>query len=244
MAEAAMEQQLNIRFGCRCPVGGCSKPKQILGVQRSKKVGYFSERRARQSVYDHLTGSPWHKDSIGHEEACDWADSAEVETWQVDDPVSEDEAGGSEQEEGEAPPRPSLAQKRQLEQQNVWYDKPDMAPKPKKRAALNDLGGASAAASASGTAAQEIVHCSQNLQSQINQQTRNAFNLVKAGLDCKIKISYSYDYCLLDIDQDCLNQTKLGPAQAMSKAENALRTAARLCRSAYQTFEDTGIPLK
>ncbi len=240
MAAAEMEQPLNIRFGCRCPVGGCSKAKQILGVQKGKKVGYFSERRARQSVYDHLTGSPWHKDTTSHEEACDLADGAEVETWEVDEDASEGDGAGSE-EDGEAP-RPSL--KRQMEQQAVWYDKPSAAPKPKKRPALQNLADAAAAASASGSAAQEIVQCSQNLQSQINQQTRNAFNLVKAGLDCKIKISYSYDYWLLDIDQDCLNQTKLGPAQAMAKAENALRTAARLCRSAYQTFEDTGIPLK
>ena len=212
-------------------------------MQKNKKVGYFSERRARQSVYDHLTGSPWHKDSISHEEACELADTAEVETWEVDT-ASEGDGAGSEEDVEAAPARPSKAQKRELEQQNVWYDKPEAAPKPKKRPALQNLADAAAAASASGTAAQEIVHCSQNLQSQINQQTRNAFNLVKAGLDCKIKISYSYDYCLLDIDQDCFNQTKLGPAQAMAKAENALRTAARLCRSAYQTFEDTGIPLK
>ena len=192
MAEVDMEQPpLNIRFGCRCPVGGCSKPNQILGVQKNKKVGYFSERRARQSVYDHLTGSPWHKDTISHEEACDLADAAEVETWEVEEGASEVEEAGSEDDTEAPSAKPSLAKKRKMEQENVWYDKPEAAPKPKRRPAIQNLTDAAAAASASGAAAQEIVACSQNLQSQINQQTRNAFNLVKAGLDCKIKISYS-----------------------------------------------------
>ena len=196
-----METPLNIRFGCRCPVGGCSKGRVILGVQKStKKVGYFSERRARQSVYDHLTGSPWHKDNNSHEEACDLADTAIVETWEVQGEAGEEGEDAGSEEEGEASANPSEVKKRQMEQQNVWYDKEEAMPRPKKRPALQNLAAAAGASSASGAAVKEVVHCSQNLQGQITQQTRNAFNLVKAGLDCKIKISYSYDYCLLDID--------------------------------------------
>ena len=134
-----MEQPLNIRFGCRCPVGGCSKPKQILGAQKNKKVGYFSERRARQSVYDHLTGSPWHKDNISHEEACELADTAEVETWEVSLSDTEGDPreghGGSSEEETSASKaasaaKPDLEKKRKMESENVWYDKPECAPRP------------------------------------------------------------------------------------------------------------------
>ncbi len=158
-------------------------------MQKNKKVGYFSERRARQSVYDHLTGSPWHKDSISHEEACEWADTAVVETWEVSTTDTEGDKGESDEDaEPVVVVRPSHAKRRKLEDDNVWYDRPECAPaapKPKQRPAIAGAPGGNVTAAA----ADEIVACSANLQGQINQQTRNAFNLVKAGLNCKIKIS-------------------------------------------------------
>ena len=166
-------------FACKCPEPDrCGRATKL-----GKRGGYYSERRARQSLYDHLVGSPKHHWS--HEDACSAADLAEIFE-SCGDPTSEDE------------------HHLEWEESQTWYDKggaggaegASSADRPKRRR-LDDRPSTS-------TALADSVQPEINVLShQIKEQTRNAYIFVKA----------------------------------MTKAEAALRTAARLARSAQQTFE-------
>ena len=170
-----------LMFACKCP-----EPERCgRATKLGKRGGYYSERRARQSLYDHLVGSPKHHWS--HEDACSAADLAEIFE-SCGDPTSEDE------------------HHLEWEESQTWYDKGGAggaegassggADRPKRRR-LDDRPSAS-------TALADSVQPEINVLShQIKEQTRNAYIFVKA----------------------------------MTKAEAALRTAARLARSAQQTFE-------
>ena len=180
-------------FACKCP-----EPERCgRATKLGKRGGYYSERRARQSLYDHLVGSPKHHWS--HEDACSAADLAEIFE-SCGDPTSEDE------------------HHLEWEESQTWYDKGGAggaegassggADRPKRRRLLEDdqqqpRSSSASAALVDSPAAAAIGQEVNVLGHQIREQTRNAYIFVKA----------------------------------MTKAEAALRTAARLARSAQQTFE-------
>ena len=66
-------------FGVKCPLGKCPKQGKWLGV----KQVWYSERRARQSAYDHLVSTGAHSKLSVDEAACE-AFNVEVSQWQVD----------------------------------------------------------------------------------------------------------------------------------------------------------------
>ncbi len=186
---AGMAVQIT-KFSCKCPA-----PEQCgRSGKLGRRGGFFTERRARQSLYDHLIGAPAHHWS--HTDSTEAADSAEV---------FENTSGGDAEDAD-----------RRAEQDDsaCWYDQPgaeqyapprDMirggdhdrdSPRPTRRRRLTDSAGNEPAASA-------VAHVQQDLGHQIATQTRNAYVFVKA----------------------------------MTKAQSALTAAARLARSAYQTFE-------
>ena len=66
-------------FGAKCPLGNCPKQGKWLGV----KQVWYTERRARQSVYDHLTSTGAHS-KLTTDECAAEAENVEVNQWQVE----------------------------------------------------------------------------------------------------------------------------------------------------------------
>ena len=81
-----------------CPVGECSKGNATLGRA-------YSEKRARQRIYDHLVGAPAHR--LSDEEATSLADGANAEAHTlITEMVDEEEWNPNQQ--------PSKRQRKQL----------------------------------------------------------------------------------------------------------------------------------
>ena len=141
-----------------CPVGGCRKGGQHLG--RS-----FTMHKARQRVYDHLYGSPYHQ--FDPDAATKAADECQVET--VDEDVVDDEEGWLEPASKKRPPEPTGQPAGSM---------------PKRQAALSEGPSASLASSSRSSAAntEAAVLVMTDLTSAIQQQTRNAYIFVKARL--------------------------------------------------------------
>jgi hypothetical protein len=210
-ADAAQQEEMVQVFGFKgCPLqeDKCPKAKQWLG---SGKQRFYSERRCRQAVYDHLMNSPFHA-GMGSVEAASLAFAAEVEAWEI---PAED-----------TPER--VAEMKEWEEELVYFDDPSLqdsvnsAKKNKgggKGKSKDDVGGHSSgqmvpsrkrptepaeAPPGTGTVSRQMHRVSSRLEQNIRQQTQNAYSFV----------------------------------QSMGKAEAALRTAARVSESAHRTFMD------
>ena len=178
-------------FGCKCPLGGCPKAGQWLG----QKKAWYSERRARQAVFDHILGSPSHAD-ITSDGATAEADCCEVTSWNIsksDELVQQDERTH----------KASAEELVEWADQSVTYedvDKRDAAFK-KARSAQGDSSGSGKARSKqhhgpssnqtavsrrarsrsrSPVRGRQVAKVSHRLEDQIKQQTRNAYVFVKA----------------------------------------------------------------
>lgn len=197
----AGEKKMVTMFGVKCPLGdACKKGTAWLG---NKNTSWFSAERARQAVYDHLVGSPFHKD-VDDSLAMEFADTADVATWEV----PEEEEG--EGEEAATPSGSGGPQKRKRHDEEASYHDPAARGKrPKAKSAPRAIGAGTSSGSAAASSG-ALASLSHGLEDQIMRQTRNAMIFVRA----------------------------------MGKAENALRTASRLSRQAYETFQDEAATLR
>lgn len=164
-------------YGCKCPVGGCPKANQWLG---NKRQAWFSEKRARQAIFDHLSGSPKHAD-LNVDMCTAEADMAEISSWAVDqDQDLDDEAMTAEQ-------------RAQMEEESVYYDDSEARAMVKRRKAdpasgtvakskPSGAGGGGGGGGHGGGGAAAVARISNTLEQQIHTQTRNAYIFVKAGL--------------------------------------------------------------
>lgn len=178
-------------FGCKCPLGGCPKAGKWLG----QKQAWYSERRARQAVFDHILGSPAHSD-ITSDGAVAEADLAEVISWNIsksDEAVQQDERNA----------KASAEELVEWADQAVTYDDQEKrdASARKARPAQGDSSGSGRARpkqphgpSSNQTAVirrarsrsrshhrgRGLTKTSHRLEDQIQQQTRNAYVFVKA----------------------------------------------------------------
>mgnify|MGYP006296521027 FL=1 len=166
-AEAAEAKMVKM-FGVRCPLGeSCKKGNAWLG---NKNTSWFSAERARQAVYDHLVGSPFHKD-VDEQLAMEFADTATVESWDVPE---EEEV----EEEAAAAASSSAPQKRKWQDEEVNYWDP--TTRAKRMAVAKAAPKSAGASSGSGAGSGQLANLSHSLEDQIMRQTRNAYIFVKA----------------------------------------------------------------
>ena len=190
--EQEMEDEGILMWGCKCPIGGCPKQGKWLG----QKQAWYSERRARQAVFDHIVGSPAHKD-LSEDDAASQTDCAEVQSWVVS---NSDEAL-------QADTRSNAASAEELAlwaDEAVTYENPDQRSKrPRPAGGGSDSGkrarpkhqppqpGPSSASSAIAkrartpprgpTGQQAIASVSNRLEDQIAQQTKTAYTFVRVA---------------------------------------------------------------
>jgi len=216
---AAEAQDMCWVFGFKgCPLHDekCPKHKVWLGGGRQR---FYTDRRTRQTVFDHLMYSPFHK-GMTTAEARDIAFSVDVEGWEIPADESQED----------------IEKTIEWEDELVTFDDPELketvnSAQPKggsKGGGKDSKGGSSQDGKGGGAgkgggvmvaakkrpaqpaepggapAARQIARLSNNLEQNIKQQTSNAYVFV----------------------------------QAMTKAESALRTAARVSEGAHRTFMD------
>ena len=107
-------------FGAKCPLGNCPKQGKWLGV----KQVWYTERRARQSVYDHLTSTGAHS-KLTTDECAAEAENVEVNQWQVE----LDDAGVQEDLEKNSCTLDELCA---WQEDAVWFDDPERRAKAKR----------------------------------------------------------------------------------------------------------------
>ena len=209
---AAEAQDMCWVFGFKgCPLHDekCPKAKQWLGGGRQR---FYTERRTRQAVFDHLMNSPWHTGMTSFD-ALNLAYAADVEGWEIPADESQED----------------IDKTIEWEDELVTFDDPELKetvnsaqPKGGSKGGGKDSKGGSSQDGKGGKmvaakkrpaqpaepggapAARQIARLSNNLEQNIKQQTSNAYVFV----------------------------------QAMTKAESALRTAARVSEGAHRTFMD------
>ena len=152
--EAHAEGDLEVTlFGCKCPMGSCPKQGKWLGV----KGIWYTERRARQAVYDHLAGTGAHS-SLSVDDCANEAEVAEISEWKVsetDDGILEDMDKNNcsladlqewqnsvvffEDAEQRAMTKRNMAEptggppRRKAKQQPKQLNRPDIEPRPRSR---------------------------------------------------------------------------------------------------------------
>ena len=198
-----------------CPLGDakCPKAKQWLG---GSKTSFYSERRCRQAVFDHLMCSPWHNGMMSSE-ARSHAWTVDLESHEVANSYSKDE----------------LCALHDAEEKLVYFDDEtedtvnDKVAQPKGSQGRGKGGKDVPTGKGSGGGKdlattrkrwsndppepadppgvnRQVARISSDLERNIRQQTQNAYVFV----------------------------------QAMSRAEAALRTAAKVSEAAHRTFMD------
>jgi len=213
--EQGQEQRICWVYGFKgCPMNDakCPKNKSWLGGGRQR---FYTERRTRQTVFDHLMYSPFHK-GMTTDQAREQAYLLEIESWKIPAEESDEE----------------IDRTIQWEEELVIYDSEDLIETVNKAEAKGaNKGGGKAGSSqdhnhkGKGCGAivparrrpaqpaepqggpgpsRQVARINQRLESNIEQQTNNAYVFVSA----------------------------------MTKAEAALRTAARVSESANRTFID------
>ena len=199
--------------GCPLHDEKCPKAKQWLGGGRQR---FYTERRTRQTVFDHLMNSPFHQ-GMTIVAALNLAWAADVESWEI--PAEES--------------LEKIAETIAWEEELVTFDSPDLkesvnTAQPKggskgggsKGGSSQDGKGGGAGkcggvmvpvrkrphqpAEPAGQPSRHIARISDRLETNIKQQTSNAWAFVSA----------------------------------MTKAESALRTAAKVSEAAHRTFMD------
>ena len=204
-------------FGFRgCPLGDskCPKHKQWLG---GAKTSFWSERRCRQAVFDHLMSSPYHN-GMTSTEATTFAWTVDLESHEVANSYNSEEL---------------FALHFQEEEELVYFDgdveeSVNTAVPQQKGSKGGGKGGkdvptgggggkgsgkelvstrkrpSEPATEPPGASNRQVARVNSNLERNIRQQTQNAYVFV----------------------------------QAMSRAEAALRTAAKVSDAAHRTFMD------
>lgn len=214
-SEPAAEQESPVKlvkYYSYCPCGTeCSKGNATLG-------GFWSEQRAREAVFTHLTCSPYHKMPEG--EAKELADSAEIMQHEWEEGAEEDEditirkgtRAKVRARRSSPPPEPveaprsrrrrrseGSASSRRVGQSDFLEEADYRAHPAASEAQQRNSKRASEAAQSTAVA---VVN--QQLQDGIAVQTRNAMSFVRA----------------------------------MTRAEKALRLAETVSRRAMETFQD------
>ena len=121
-AEAAGDAEVTL-YGCKCPLGGCPKKTAWLGV----KGVWYTERRARQAVFDHLAGTSAHS-ALSLDDCAAEAELSEISEWKV----SEQDEG---MEEDLDKNRCSLAELREWQNAAVFFDDPQKRSTTKRQVA-------------------------------------------------------------------------------------------------------------
>lgn len=186
--EQELEDEGILMWGCKCPLGGCPKGGKWLG----QKQAWYSERRARQAIYDHITGSPAHSD-VDKDSAALQADCADVQSWFVS---SSDEALLADAKSNGA----------SVEELALWADEAvtyedeekrnkrprsagggsDSSRRPKAKHRPEPSSGSTAIARRARTPPrslekQAMATVTNRLEGQIAQQTKNAYTFVRAA---------------------------------------------------------------
>jgi hypothetical protein len=176
-------------FGCKCPLGGCPKAGQWLG----QKKAWYSERRARQAVFDHILGSPSHAD-ITSDGASAEADMCEVTSWNIsksDELVQQDERThkASAEELAEWADQAVTYEDQEKREASAKKARPAEADSSRRAKPRQHHGPSSNQTAVSRRArsrsrspvrGREFAKASHRLEDQIKQQTRNAYVFVKA----------------------------------------------------------------
>jgi len=215
--EQDMEKRMCTVYGFRgCPLQDlkCPKNKSWLGGGKQR---FYTERRCRQTVYDHLMFSPWHK-GMTSDSAREQALFADIERWEIAAEESEDE----------------IDRTIQWEEELTIYDSEDLIETvntAQPKGAYKSSGGKGGSSQDHGNhqgkgckdvvparkrpvqpaepsggpgSSRQVARINQGLERNIAQQTQNAYVFVGA----------------------------------MTKAEAALRAAARMAEAATRTFMD------
>ncbi len=213
--EQDLEQRMCTVYGFRgCPLqdSKCPKNKSWLGGGKQR---FYTERRCRQTVYDHLMYSPWHK-GMTSDSAREQALFADIERWEIAAEESEDEIDRTIQWEEEltiydsedlietvntAQPKgankgggKACSSQDQPNHQGRGYG-PIVPARRRPQPAEPPVGPGSS---------RQVARINQGLERNIAQQTNNAYVFVGA----------------------------------MTKAEAALRAAARMAEAANRSFMD------
>jgi len=173
-------------WGCKCPLGGCNKAGKWLG----QKQAWYSERRARQAVFDHILGCPAHSE-ITTEGAVAEADLAEVVSWTIsrhDEAVLADERThkASAEELAEWADQAVFYEDQEKRDANAKKARPAEADSSRRVKPRHQHGPSSNETAVrrrerSPALGGQVAQVSHRLDDQIKQQTRNAYVFVKAA---------------------------------------------------------------
>jgi len=185
--EQELEDEGILMFGCKCPLGGCPKAGKWLG----QKQAWYSERRARQAIYDHITGSPAHSE-VDKDSAALQADCADVQSWFVsntDETLLADARSNAASAEELAMWADEAVTYEDEEQRNKRPRSAGGSDSSKRPKAKFRPGGTSSGSTALQKRArtpprsldkQSMASVSSRLEDRIAQQTRNAYTFVRA----------------------------------------------------------------
>ena len=192
-AKVPAEADCVVQFAAKCPLGNCPKRGKWLGA----KGIWYSERRCRQAVYDHLASTGSHA-KLTLDDCALEADTVVVERWNVsqDDPEVLADAAKS---------NATVQEIAEWQDQAVTYEDPEVhknqkrmipsepleAP-PRQRGRHESSGSRPShshaierrrrSRSPPPQGDRSLARVSNRLENQIHDQTRNAYIFVKAGL--------------------------------------------------------------
>ena len=198
--------------GCPLHDSKCPKSKAWLGGGKQR---FYTEIRTRQAIFDHLMNSPFHN-GITSVEAQNFAWAADVESWEIEADDSMEKIQEQIQWEGEL----------------CFFDNPDLAETVNEATKAGKGGGKDGKGGSKGSSSSsELVAASRKRPAQHPPEPSQP--PVGAGQRQIARIAGN-------LEQNIKQQTQNAYVfvQAMSRAESALRTAARVSESAHRTFMD------
>ena len=213
-ASAAEDEKICVYGFKGCPLDDpkCPKTRSWLGGAKQR---FYTELRTRQAIFDHLMNSPFHH-GITSVEAQNFAWAADVESWEI-------EADDSMEK---------IQEQIHWEEELCFFANPDLAETVNEATKAGKGGGKDSKGGSKGSSSSsDLVAASKKRPAQ--QPAEPAQPPVGAGQRQIARIAGN-------LEQNIKQQTQNAYVfvQAMSKAESALRTAARVSEAAHRTFMD------
>ena len=216
MEEQEQEQRMCWVYGFKgCPMQDtkCPKNKSWLGGGRQR---FYTERRCRQTVYDHLMYSPWHK-GMTSDSAREQALFADIERWEIAAEESEDE----------------IDRTIQWEEELVIYDSEDLIETVNKA----EPKGANKGGGKAGSSQDHVNHQGKGCGAVVPARKRPVQPAEPQGGPGSSRQVARINHSL---ERNIAQQTHNAYVfvGAMTKAEAALRAAARMAEAANRPFMD------
>lgn len=214
--ENAEEQRVATVFGFRgCPLQDSKCPKHRLWLGGGKKGFYYTERRCRQSVYDHLMYSPHHK-GMHSVDAVEQALFAELEHWEHTVEESEED----------------MARHITWEEEQVIYDSENL-PDTVNEATPK---GAKKGGGKSGSSQDHVIHKGKGCEAVVPVRKRPVQPAEPPGGPQSRQVTRVNQSLERNIAQQTNNAYIF--VGVMTKAESALRVAAKMADAASRSFMD------